>query len=45
VPAARGYIDDVIDPRDTRQKLIRSLELLQNKSERAPNKKHGNIPL
>jgi acetyl-CoA carboxylase carboxyltransferase component len=45
VPAARGYIDDVIDPRETRQKLIRSLELLQNKSERAPNKKHGNIPL
>ena len=45
VPAARGYIDDVIDPRDTRQKLIRVLELLQNKSERAPNKKHGNIPL
>jgi acetyl-CoA carboxylase carboxyltransferase component len=45
VPASRGYIDDVIDPRDTRQKLIRSLELLQNKSERAPNKKHGNIPL
>ena len=45
VTAARGYIDDVIDPRDTRLKLIRSLEMLQNKSERAPNKKHGNIPL
>ena len=45
VPAARGYIDDVIDPRDTRQKIIRALEMLQNKSERAPNKKHGNIPL
>ena len=45
VSAARGYIDDVIDPRDTRWKLIRSLEMLQNKRERMPNKKHGNIPL
>jgi methylmalonyl-CoA decarboxylase subunit alpha len=45
VPAARGYIDDVIDPRETRQKLIRSLELLQSKNEPTPNKKHGNIPL
>jgi len=45
VSAARGWIDDVIDPRDTRWKLIRSLELLQNKAERPPSKKHGNIPL
>jgi acetyl-CoA carboxylase carboxyltransferase component len=45
VSAARGYIDDVIDPRDTRWKLIRNLEMLQNKVERLPNKKHGNIPL
>jgi propionyl-CoA carboxylase beta chain len=45
VSAARGYIDDVIDPRDTRWKIIRSLEILLNKSERLPNKKHGNIPL
>jgi propionyl-CoA carboxylase beta chain len=45
VPAARGYIDDVIDPRDTRLKIIRALEMLANKSDRLPNKKHGNIPL
>ncbi|MPZ49812.1 MAG: methylmalonyl-CoA carboxyltransferase [Dehalococcoidia bacterium] len=45
VTAGRGYIDDVIDPRDTRWKLIRSLEMLQNKGEHAPQKKHGNIPL
>ncbi len=45
VSAARGYLDDVIDPRDTRWKIIRYLEMLQNKAERAPNKKHGNIPL
>ena len=45
VTASRGYIDDVIDPRDTRLKIIRNLELLANKVERLPNKKHGNIPL
>jgi propionyl-CoA carboxylase beta chain len=45
VTAARGYIDDVIDPRDTRWKIIRALEILANKAERLPNKKHGNIPL
>ncbi|HLF72144.1 MAG TPA: acyl-CoA carboxylase subunit beta [Dehalococcoidia bacterium] len=45
VSAGRGYIDDVIDPRDTRWKIIRALELLANKAERVPNKKHGNIPL
>ena len=45
VSASRGYIDDVIDPRDTRWKIIRNLELLANKVERLPNKKHGNIPL
>lgn len=45
VSASRGYIDDVIDPRDTRWKMIRALELLQNKAERLPNKKHDNIPL
>jgi propionyl-CoA carboxylase beta chain len=45
VSAARGYVDDVIDPRDTRPKLIRSLEMLQNKAERLPSKKHDNIPL
>jgi len=45
VSASRGYIDDVIDPRDTRLKLIRTLEMLSTKVERLPNKKHGNIPL
>jgi propionyl-CoA carboxylase beta chain len=45
VSASRGYIDDVIDPRDTRWRLIRSLEILSTKVERLPNKKHGNVPL
>ena len=45
VSASRGYIDDVIDPRDTRARIIRSLEMLQNKREQMPAKKHGNIPL
>ena len=45
VAAARGFIDDVIDPRNTRSKIIRALDMLQNKRESAPPKKHGNIPL
>ncbi len=45
VAAARGYLDDVIDPRDTRPKLIKALEMLRNKTDRLPPKKHGNIPL
>jgi acetyl-CoA carboxylase carboxyltransferase component len=45
VSAARGYIDEVIDPRETRWRIIRALEMLQNKAERHPPKKHGNIPL
>ena len=45
VAAARGFIDDVIDPRDTRPKIIRALQLLRNKSDSMPPKKHGNIPL
>jgi propionyl-CoA carboxylase beta chain len=45
VAAARGYLDDVIDPRDTRPKLIRALEMLKNKVDHLPPKKHGNIPL
>jgi propionyl-CoA carboxylase beta chain len=45
VSASRGYIDDVIDPRDTRWRLIRTLEMLSTKVDRLPNKKHGNIPL
>jgi propionyl-CoA carboxylase beta chain len=43
--AARGYIDDVIDPRDTRPRLIDALRALRTKRDRNPAKKHGNIPL
>lgn len=45
VAAARGYIDDVIDPRETRPKLVKALQMLQNKEVSNPSKKHGNIPL
>jgi propionyl-CoA carboxylase beta chain len=43
--AERGYIDDVIEPQTTRQRLINALELMQNKREARPPKKHDNIPL
>ncbi len=43
--AERGYIDDVIDPRDTRPKLIAALEMNISKVENRPRRKHGNIPL
>jgi acetyl-CoA carboxylase carboxyltransferase component len=43
--AGRGYIDDVIDPKDSRRQLIRHLRMLGNKREERPFKKHGNIPL
>ena len=45
VAAARGFIDDVIDPAQTRPKLIRALEMLRTKQDSLPAKKHGNIPL
>ena len=45
IAAGRGLIDDVIDPADTRPKIIRSLEMLANKRETLPPKKHGSIPL
>jgi acetyl-CoA carboxylase carboxyltransferase component len=45
VAAARGYLDDVIEPRETRPRLIRALKMLQNKQDTIPPKKHGNIPL
>jgi len=45
VAAARGYIDDVIEPRETRPRLIEALHMLQNKRDNNPPKKHGNIPL
>ncbi len=45
VVASRGYVDDVIDPRTTRPRLIRALKMLDNKKDTNPPKKHGNIPL
>ncbi|MDP3775660.1 MAG: acyl-CoA carboxylase subunit beta [Gemmatimonadales bacterium] len=45
IAAGRGYVDDVIDPRDTRARLIDALEMLRTKRDRNPPKKHGNIPL
>jgi len=45
VAAERGYIDDVIEPRETRPRLINALEMLNNKRDTNPAKKHGNIPL
>jgi propionyl-CoA carboxylase beta chain len=43
--AELGYIDEIIMPADTRPRLIRALDMLQNKREKNPPKKHGNIPL
>src|SRR5881392_562738 len=45
VAAERGFIDEVIEPAETRPKLIRALALLENKRDTNPPKKHGNIPL
>src|SRR5271168_260347 len=45
VAAERGYVDDVIDPAETRRVLCRSLELLRGKREDLPKRKHGNMPL
>jgi acetyl-CoA carboxylase carboxyltransferase component len=43
--AERGYVDDVIDPAETRPVLVRSLEMLRSKREELPKRKHGNVPL
>jgi acetyl-CoA carboxylase carboxyltransferase component len=43
--AERGYVDDVIEPAETRSRLIRSLRMLSTKREAVPPRKHGNIPL
>ena len=43
--AARGYVDEVIHPRNTRAKLIRAFKMLENKVDKLPRKKHGNLPL
>src|SRR5579883_1316551 len=45
VAAERGYIDDVIEPHETRARVIRALRMLRNKTDTMPRKKHGNIPL
>jgi len=45
IAAERGYVDAVIRPRDTRKKIIQSLEMLDGKRDKNPAKKHGNIPL
>ncbi len=45
VAAERGYVDEVIEPRETRPKLIKALEMLRTKRETLPQRKHGNVPL
>ena len=45
IAAAKGYVDDVIDPRDTRARVARALRMLHRKAESPLAKKHGNIPL
>jgi propionyl-CoA carboxylase beta chain len=45
VAAERGYLDDVIEPRETRPRVIKALRMLENKVDTMPRKKHGNIPL
>ncbi len=45
ITASRGYIDEIIKPSETRPKLIKALEMLQNKRDTNPPKKHGNLPL
>jgi propionyl-CoA carboxylase beta chain len=45
IAASLGYLDDVIEPQQTRPKLIAALRMLENKRQTNPAKKHGNIPL
>ncbi len=45
IAAERGYLDDVIEPKETRPRIIRALEMLDTKVDHNPKKKHGNIPL
>ena len=45
IAAERGFIDEIINPDETRNKIITSLNMLKNKVENLPKKKHGNIPL
>ena len=43
--AERGFVDDVIDPAETRIRIIQGLEVLRSKREELPKRKHGNVPL
>ena len=43
--AHRGYVDEVILPEETRERLIRAFAMLENKAVKLPKKKHGNLPL
>jgi propionyl-CoA carboxylase beta chain len=45
IAAERGYVDDVIEPQETRRRLVQSLEMLRSKRETIPQRKHGNVPL
>ncbi len=45
IAASRGFVDEIIQPRTTRRKLIAALASCENKRERTPARKHGNIPL
>lgn len=45
IAAERGYLDDVIEPSETRPRIIRALQMLETKVDKNPKKKHGNIPL
>jgi acetyl-CoA carboxylase carboxyltransferase component len=45
VAASRGYVDDIIEPQQTRPRIIEALKMLENKRDTNPPKKHGNIPL
>jgi acetyl-CoA carboxylase carboxyltransferase component len=45
VAAARGFVDEVIEPRHTRRRIVAGLEMAGNKRDKNPPKKHGNIPL
>jgi propionyl-CoA carboxylase beta chain len=45
IAAERGYLDDVIEPKETRVRVIRAFQMLETKVDRNPKKKHGNIPL
>jgi len=45
IAAQRGFVDEVIQPRETRRKLLKSFAMLETKEVARPNRKHGNIPL